>query len=157
MSKNLVTYFSATGTTAKVAQNLAKAIDADLYEIEPAVPYTAADLDWTNKQSRSSKEMSDKSPRPAIKATALDLTQYDTVFVGFPIWWYVAPTLINTFLEQHDWSGKTVIPFATSGSSGMGQTNAELEPSCKGAVLKEGKRFAANASETELKKWAAAF
>ncbi len=157
MSKNLVTYFSATGTTAKVAQNLAKAIDADLYEIEPAVPYTAADLDWTNKQSRSSKEMSDKSLRPAIKATALDLTQYDTVFVGFPIWWYVAPTLINTFLEQHDWSGKTVIPFATSGSSGMGQTNAELAPSCKGAVLKEGKRFAANASEAELKKWAAAF
>lgn len=157
MSKNLVTYFSATGTTAKVAQNLAKAIDADLYEIEPAVPYTAADLDWTNKQSRSSKEMSDKSQRPAIKVTALDLAQYDTVFVGFPIWWYVAPTLINTFLEQHDWSGKTVIPFATSGSSGMGQTNAELAPSCKGAVLKEGKRFAANASETELKKWAAAF
>lgn len=157
MSKNLVTYFSATGTTAKVAQNLAKAIDADLYEIEPAVPYTAADLDWTNKQSRSSKEMSDKSQRPAIKVTALDLTQYDTVFVGFPIWWYVAPTLINTFLEQHDWSGKTVIPFATSGSSGMGQTNAELAPSCKGAVLKEGKRFAANASEAELKKWAAAF
>lgn len=101
--------------------------------------------------------MSDKSQRPAIKATALDLTQYDTVFVGFPIWWYVAPTIINTFLEQHDWSGKTVIPFATSGSSGMGQTNAELAPSCKGAVLKEGKRFAANASETELKKWAAAF
>lgn len=157
MSKKLVTYFSATGTTAKVAQNLAKAIDADLYEIEPAVPYTAADLDWTNKQSRSSKEMSDKSQRPAIKATALDLTQYDTVFVGFPIWWYVAPTLINTFLEQHDWNGKTVIPFATSGSSGMGQTNAELAPSCKGAVLKEGKRFAANASEAELKKWAAAF
>lgn len=157
MSKNLVTYFSATGTTAKVAQNLAKAIDADLYEIEPAVPYTAADLDWTNKQSRSSKEMSDKSQRPAIKVTALDLAQYDTVFVGFPIWWYVAPTIINTFLEQHDWSGKTVIPFATSGSSGMGQTNAELAPSCKGAVLKEGKRFAANASEAELKKWAAAF
>lgn len=157
MSKNLVTYFSATGTTAKVAQNLAKAIDADLYEIEPAVPYTAADLDWTNKQSRSSKEMSDKSQRPAIKVTALDLAQYDTVFVGFPIWWYVAPTIINTFLEQHDWSGKTVIPFATSGSSGMGQTNAELAPSCKGAVLKEGKRFAANASKAELKKWAAAF
>lgn len=157
MSKKLVAYFSATGTTAHVANTLAEAIGADVYEIEPAEPYTSADLDWTNKKSRSSIEMNDKSQRPAIKKNTLDVASYDTIFIGFPIWWYVAPTIINTFLEAHDWSGKTIIPFATSGSSGMGQTNAELAPSCKGATLKEGKRFAANASAAELETWAAQF
>lgn len=101
MSKKLVAYFSATGTTAKVAHALAEAIGADVYEIEPAVPYTAADLDWTNKKSRSSIEMNNKSQRPALKEKALEVAAYDTIFVGFPIWWYVAPTLINTFLEAH--------------------------------------------------------
>ncbi|MEE0509873.1 MAG: flavodoxin [Peptococcaceae bacterium] len=157
MSKKLVAYFSATGTTAHVANTLAESIGADVYEIEPAEPYTSADLDWTNKKSRSSIEMNDKSQRPAIKKNTLDVASYDTIFIGFPIWWYVAPTIINTFLEAHDWSGKTIIPFATSGSSGMGQTNAELAPSCKGATLKEGKRFAANASAAELETWAAQF
>ncbi len=157
MSKKLVAYFSATGTTEKVAHALAEAIGADVYEIEPAVPYTAADLDWTNKKSRSSIEMNNKSQRPALKEKALEVAAYDTIFVGFPIWWYVAPTLINTFLEAHDWSGKTVVPFATSGSSGMGQTNTELAPSCKGATLKEGKRFAANVSEKALKQWTEAY
>lgn len=157
MSKKLVAYFSATGTTAHVANTLAEAIGADVYEIEPAEPYTSADLDWTNKKSRSSIEMNDKSQRPAIKKNTLDVASYDTIFIGFPIWWYVAPTIINTFLEAHDWSGKTIIPFATSGSSGMGQTNAELAPSCKGATLKEGKRFAANASAAELETWATQF
>lgn len=157
MSKKLVAYFSATGTTAHVAHTLAEAIGADVYEIEPAEPYTSADLDWTNKKSRSSIEMNDKSQRPAIKKNTLDVASYDTIFIGFPIWWYVAPTIINTFLEAHDWSGKTIIPFATSGSSGMGQTNAELAPSCKGATLKEGKRFAANASAAKLETWAAQF
>lgn len=154
MSKKLVAYFSASGVTAKLAKNLAEAIGADIYVIEPVQPYTAADLDWTNKKSRSSVEMGDKSSRPAVKGKVENMDEYDTVFVGFPIWWYVAPTIINTFLEGYDLTGKTVIPFATSGGSGMGKTNAGLAPSCKGAKLKEGKRFPANASVSDLKKWA---
>lgn len=153
MSKTLVAYFSATGITARLAERLAEAVGADLYEIEPAEPYTDADLDWTNKKSRSSVEMADKAFRPAVKGKVENMAQYDTIYVGFPIWWYVAPTIINTFLEQYDLSGKTVVPFATSGSSGMGNTNRELAPSCPGAVLKEGKRFSAQASAAELKRW----
>lgn len=154
MSKKLVAYFSASGVTAKLAKNLAEAIGADIYVIEPVQPYTAADLDWTNKKSRSSVEMGDKSSRPAVKGKVENMDEYDTVFVGFPIWWYVAPTIINTFLEGYDLTGKTVIHFATSGGSGMGKTNAGLAPSCKGAKLKESKRFPANASVSDLKKWA---
>ena len=154
MSKKLVAYFSATGTTAEVARTLAEAIGADLYKIEPETPYSAADLDWTNKQSRSSREMKDKTFRPAVRGKVENMAQYDTIFVGFPIWWYVAPTIVNTFLEQYDLSGKRVVPFATSGSSGMGHTNDELAPSCPGAILKEGKRFAAHAGAAELAKWA---
>ena len=140
MPKKLVAYFSAGGVTKKVAERLAAAAGADLFEIEPAVPYTVADLDWTNKKSRSSVEMNDPSSRPEIARRLDSLEEYDTVFLGFPIWWYVAPTIINTFLEQYDLTGKTVIPFATSGMSGMGQTNRELKNSCRGAKLMEGKR-----------------
>lgn len=154
MSKKLVAYFSASGVTAKLAKRLADAVDANIFEIKPEKPYTTADLDWTNKKSRSSVEMSDKSFRPAVAEKLDNIADYDTIYVGFPIWWYVAPTIINTFLEQYDLTGKTIIPFATSGTSLMGKTNSELAPSCKGAILKEGKRFEANADETELKNWA---
>jgi flavodoxin len=157
MGKVLVAYFSASGVTAKLAERLANAIGADLHEIKPETPYTKADLNWMDKKSRSSIEMSDKSFRPAVANRVEDMDKYDVIFTAFPIWWYVAPTIINTFLEQYDLSGKTIIPVATSGSSGMGNTNKELEPSCPGAVLKEGRRFAADASENELKAWAADF
>ena len=156
MKKNLVAYFSASGVTARVAKTLATAIGADLHEIKPAVPYSTADQDWTNKKSRSSVEMKDKAFRPAISADSKveNMAQYDTIFLGFPIWWYVAPTIINTFLEQYDLRGKTVVPFATSGTSGMGKTNDALRPSCPGAALKDGKRFEANAGADTLKAWA---
>lgn len=157
MSKVLTAYFSASGVTEKLAKRLASAIGADLYEIQPEVPYTSADLDWTDKKSRSSVEMNDKSFRPAIAGKVENMDQYDVIFVAFPIWWYVAPTIVNTFLEQYDFSGKTIVPLATSGSSGMGNTNKELSPSCPGAVLKEGRRFPANAGEEELKAWAEGF
>ncbi len=153
-STNLVAYFSATGTTANLAKTLAQAIDADLYEIKPEVAYTKADLDWTNNNSRTTKEMNDKSFRPPIDSQVENMAQYDTIFVGFPIWWYTAPTIINTFLEQYDLAGKTVVPFATSGSSDMGNANGDLAPSCPGATLKEGKRFAADAGAEELQAWA---
>ena len=154
MKKVLTAYFSASGTTKKLAERLAKSIGSDLYEIEPAVKYTSADLNWMNKNSRSSVEMRDKSFRPEIAGKLENMEDYDVIFVAFPIWWYVAPTIINTFLEQYNFEGKTIIPLATSGGSGMVNTNKELAPSCKGAELKEGKRFGANASESELKAWA---
>ena len=154
MKKVLTAYFSASGTTKKLAERLAKSIGSDLYKIEPAVKYTSADLNWMNKNSRSSVEMRDKSFRPEIAGKLENMDDYDVIFVAFPIWWYVAPTIINTFLEQYNFEGKTIIPLATSGGSGMGNTNKELAPSCKGAELKEGKRFGANASESELKAWA---
>ena len=150
MSRKLVAYFSASGTTAKVAETLAEAIGADIYEIEPAAPYSKADLDWTNQKSRSSIEMSDPAYRPAIAGKRDNMDDYDTVFVGFPIWWYVAPHIINTFLESYDLTGKTIIPFATSGGSGMGETNEHLASSCKGAKLIEGKVFNHSTSHKEL-------
>lgn len=153
MSRTLVAYFSASGQTAKLASTMAKAIGADLHEIKPAIPYTSADLDWMNKKSRSSIEMNDKSFRPEVKNKVDNMNDYDTVLIGFPIWWYVAPTIINTFLEQYSFAGKKVIPFATSGGSGMGNTNAELAPSCKGATLIEGKKFSSTASADELISW----
>ena len=153
MSHTLVAYFSASGVSAKLAQRLASVIGADLHEIKPEVPYTSKDLDWMDQNSRSSVEMKNKTYRPAIANKVENMDQYDTIYIGFPIWWYVAPTIINTFLEQYDFKGKTIIPFATSGSSQMGKTNEELKPSCPGAILKEGKRFDANASEAELKDW----
>lgn len=154
MKKALVAYFSASGVTAKLAQQLASAIGADLHQIQPETPYTKADLDWMNKNSRSSVECHNKACRPAIANTVSNMEEYDTVFVGFPIWWYVAPNIINTFLEQYDWTGKTIIPFATSGGSGMGSTNRELAPSCPGAVLKEGKVLSAHSGKEALEAWA---
>lgn len=154
MSKKiLVAYFSASGTTARTAKELAEAVGADLYEIRPAIPYTRADLNWMDKKSRSSVEMSDRSARPALADTDAGIAAYDAVFVGFPIWWYVAPTIINTFLESYDFSGKTVIPFATSGGSGMGKTNEGLEKSCPGAKLMAGKVLN-GVSGAEMKTWA---
>ncbi len=139
MSKKLVAYFSASGVTAKVANALAEALGATLYEIKPEIPYTAADLDWMNKQSRSSVEMSDKSSRPAIKDKLDNMADYDVIYLGFPIWWYVAPTIINTFLESYDMSGKTIILFATSGGSGFGKTVEALKCSCPNFNIMEGK------------------
>lgn len=152
-TKTLVAYFSASGVTAKVAKNLADAMNADLYEIRPEIPYTTQDLDWTNKKSRSSIEMNDKAFRPAICGKVDGMEQYSRIFIGFPIWWYVAPTIINTFLEAYDLSEKTVIPFATSGSSNMGKTNESLKISCTGASLMEGRRFRADVTNDELKLW----
>lgn len=152
--KMLVAYFSASGVTAKAARKLSEAAGADLYEIKPEIPYSKADLDWTNKKSRSSVEMNDPASRPAITGKMEGIEQYDVVFVGFPIWWYVAPTIINTFLESYDFSGKTIVPFATSGGSGMGKTKEMLAPSCPGATLLKGKMLNGSLSQEELKAWA---
>lgn len=151
MSKKLVAYFSASGVTKSAAQRLAKAVGADLFEIKPAQPYSKADLDWTNKKSRSSVEMSSPDSRPEIAEKLDNMGDYDVVFVGFPIWWYVAPTIINTFLESYDFSGKTVIPFATSGGSGMGKTEEVLHKICP-AKWKNG-RVLNRASDNDLSKW----
>lgn len=150
--KKLVAYFSASGITKAVAQRLAKAADADLFEIRPAVAYTRADLDWTNKKSRSSVEMSDPNSRPEIAQRLSNMQDYDTVFIGFPIWWYVAPTIIDTFVESYDFSGKTIIPFATSGGSGMGKTIQVLQALCPDANWEKGKMLN-HVSDTELEKW----
>ena len=157
MSKKLVAYFSASGVTAKVAEMLADAAGADIHEIRPKVPYTKADLNWMDKNSRSSVEMNNKAFRPEIAGSNIQVDDYDVVFLGFPIWWYVAPTIINTFLESYDLTGKTIIPFATSGGSGMGKTNEKLETSCPGATLKGGKVFSMNATRQELADWANQF
>lgn len=154
MSKKLVAYFSASGVTAQTAKKLSEATGADLYEIIPAVPYTTADLNWTDKNSRSSVEMSDKTFRPAIAENPVDISAYDTVFLGFPIWWYVAPTIINTFLESHDFSGKNIVLFATSGGSGFGNTVSELKNSVsESTVIKEGKILNGNPSVEEISAW----
>ena len=153
MSKTLVAYFSASGVTARAAKSLAGAAGADLYEIRPAAPYTQADLDWTNKKSRSSVEMNDLSFRPALADSDADIAGHDVILLGFPIWWYVAPTIINTFLERYDFSGKTIILFATSGGSGFGKAVSGLQGSASGAVIKEGRILNGRQSEAELKKW----
>lgn len=153
MSRTLVAYFSASGVTAKVAENLAETIGADIFCIEPEIPYAKSDLDWTNKESRSSIEMNDPTSRPSIKDKRDNMGDYDAVFLGFPIWWYVAPTIINTFLESYDFTGKTIIPFATSGGSGMGKTKEKLLPSCPGARLIEGRVLSGKASKAELSDW----
>ena len=139
MGKKLVAYFSASGTTKRVAERLAKEQGADLFEIKPVVPYTRADLDWMDKKSRSSVEMNDPTARVEIADKVENMEQYDEIFVGFPIWWYEAPRIIPSFLEQYDLSGKTISPFATSGGSGYGQTNQKLEPSAPGAKFNPGK------------------
>lgn len=150
MSKKLVAYFSATGKTAKVAEKLAAGIDADLYEIKPEVKYTKADLNWMNKKSRSSVEMNDKSIRPTIVTGDVDVSGYDTIYLGFPIWWYVAPTLINTFLEAYDFTGKKIALFATSGSSGFVNTMAELQPSAPNAEIVEAKALSGIISDAKI-------
>ena len=154
--KKLVAYFSASGVTKSTAETLAKEIGADHFEIEPKEAYTKADLDWTNSSSRSTVEMKNKSFRPEMVKKTLDLSEYDTIFVGFPIWWYVAPTIINTFGESYNFSGKTIVPFATSGGSGMGKTTEELIPSFKGAKVVEGK-VVNRMSSAELKAFAEKF
>ncbi len=153
MSKKLVAYFSASGTTAAVAKTLSEAAEADLYEIKPQTPYTRADLDWQNKRSRSSVEMNDKSFRPPLADKNAHVENYDTIFLGFPIWWYTAPTIINTFLESYDFTGKTIILFATSGGSGFGKTAADLKGSAPGAVIREGKLLNGRQSKESLAAW----
>ena len=153
MSKTLVAYFSASGVTAKLARTLAAVTGADLFEIKPVTPYTSKDLDWMDKKSRSTIEMQDKTSRPEMAEKLASCAQYDTVFVGFPIWWYEAPHIIETFLESCDLTGKTVVPFGTSGGSSMGKTADILKSSCPGAAVLPGKRFSASASEAELRAW----
>lgn len=153
MSRKLVAYFSASGVTAKVAESLSEAIGADVYAIEPMVPYTKADLNWMDKNSRSSVEMKDPNSRPEIAERRDNMDEYDVIFLGFPIWWYVAPTIINTFLESYDLSGRTIIPFATSGGSDMGKTNEKLQPSCPNSTLLDGKVFKINVTKAELVNW----
>lgn len=156
MSKKLVAYFSATGTTKKAAERLAKAAGADLFEIRPTVPYTAADLDWMDKHSRSTVEMEDPASRPEIAVLPDSIAEYDTVFLGFPIWWYVAPHIVNAFVEACDLTDKTVVVFATSGGSGFGKTLETLRPSCPGAVWKEGKLLN-RLSDAALADWVKTF
>ena len=157
MSKKLTAYFSASGVTAKAAKALAEAAGTDLFEIKPAVPYTAADLNWQDKDSRSSVEMKDLSSRPAIADKLGNMDEYDVIFLGFPIWWYIAPTIINTFLESYDLSGKKIVLFATSGGSGFGKTAEKLSGSCKGAEIITGRLLNGKPDSNELAKWAEQF
>jgi predicted DNA-binding protein (MmcQ/YjbR family)/flavodoxin len=155
MSKKLVAYFSASGVTRKIAETLADVMSADLYEIKPQTPYTKADLDWQDKKSRSSVEMGDKSSRPAIADKDANVGAYDVIFVGFPIWWYVAPTIVNTFLESYDFAGKTIVPFATSGGSGIGNTVAELKVSVDSSTkILDGKMLNGKQTKESLTAWA---
>ena len=154
MSKKLVAYFSATGTTKKAAQLLAQAAHADLFEIEPAVPYTKADLDWMDKKSRSTIEMNDPSSRPEIRSRVENMNAYDVIFLGFPIWWYREPSIIDTFLEQYDFSGKTIVLFATSGGSGFGKTVRGLKDKVSPqAKIIEGKLLNGRITVQRLKSW----
>ena len=154
MKKALVAYFSASGVTKQLAQRLAASVGADIFEIAPEVPYTKADLNWMDKKSRSTVEMQDTSCRPAIADTLADMQKYEVVFVGFPIWWYREPSIIDTFMEAYDFAGKTVVPFATSGGSGMGESGAIMQKLAPKASVAEGTRFNARASEEELREWA---
>ena len=154
MGKTLVAYFSASGTTAKVAKDLAAATNADLFEIAPAVPYTRADLNWNNSASRSSVEMNDESARPAITGAVADMAAYDTVFLGFPVWWYVEPRIIDTFLEAYDFAGKKVVPFATSGGSGLGCAPQRMQALVPGAQVLPGGLLNGRPSKGELATWA---
>ena len=154
MSKTLIAYFSASGETARLAQTLAEVNGGDLYEIKPETAYAAKDLNWNDKSSRSSVEMNNAACRPAIVGTVEDMARYETVFIGFPIWWYEAPRIIQTFLESYDFSGKTVVPFATSGGSGLGKTDDILRKSCSAETKwKPGKRLSSNANAATVKAW----
>ncbi|BAK44298.1 flavodoxin [Eggerthella sp. YY7918] len=153
-NKTLIAYFSASGETARLARTIASVTGGDLHEIQPAQPYTAADLDWNNRTSRSSVEMNDPSSRPAIANRVANMDAYDTVFVGFPIWWYVAPTIVSTFLEAYNFAGKTIIPFATSGGSGMGRTEDVLKACCSPETRwLPGKRLSSRATEADVRHW----
>lgn len=154
MNKTLVAFFSASGTTKRAAEKLSDAIHSDLYEIRPAVLYTRADLNWQDKHSRSSVEMNDPSFRPELADKDANITAYDKIFLGFPVWWYTAPTIIRSFLESYDFSGKSIILFATSGGSGLGRTAEELSSSCPGANIKEGRMLNGSLSRDALKQWA---
>lgn len=156
MTKTLVAYFSASGTTMDVANHLARVTDSDLFAIVPANPYTSADLNWRDKQSRSTREAADPSCRPAITSRVEHIEDYDTIFLGFPIWWYVVPAIINTFLESYDLTGKTIVLFATSGGSGMGKTASVLRASAPGAKIVDG-GILNNASNASLEKFAARY
>ncbi len=153
MKKILVAYFSASGETKKLAKTIAGATGGNLFEIAPQVAYTAADLDWMDAKSRSTVEMKDEHSRPAIGAEVADMGQYDAVFVGFPIWWYQAPRIIETFLESYDFGGKKVIPFATSGGSGMGKTEDILKKVCPATQWLPGKRLRSGESAAAVQKW----
>ena len=153
MGKTLVAFFSASGVTKKVAENLAKAAGADLFEIVPKQIYTSADLNWMDKKSRSSVEMNDRNCRPEIATAVDDMEQYDTVFVGFPVWWYREPSIIDTFMEAYDFTGKKVIPFCTSGGSGLGDSGRNMQALASGAKVLEGKRLSSGVSESELGDW----
>ena len=153
MKKILVAYFSATGVTAKLAQRLAQSIHADMYGIRPQTPYTTADLNWTDRTSRSSTEMRNPDCRPPLANPIPDVSNYDVVFLGFPVWWYREPSIIDTFMESCKWNGQVVIPFATSGGSGLGETGARLQKVAPKAKVKAGARFAANVAESELASW----
>ena len=157
MGKALVAYFSASGVTKSVAERLAEGIGADLFEIEPAIPYTSADLNWMDKKSRSTIEMNDRASRPAIASKVANMARYDVVFVGFPVWWYREPSIVDTFMEQYDFTGKTVIPFATSGGSQLGDSARNMQALAKGAKVVDGRRFAARASGNELAGWASKY
>ena len=154
MKKTLVAYFSASGTTKAAAEKLAAVTGSDLYEIKPSEPYTDDDLNWQNQRSRSSVEMNDPSSRPELADKNADIGDYDKIFLGFPIWWYTAPHIIRSFLESYDFTGKTIVLFATSGGSGLGQTARELAPSCPGAKLVAGGLLNGNPPEASLKQWA---
>lgn len=150
----LVTYFSASGVTKNVASKIATTINGTLFEIEPETPYSKADLDWMDKHSRSTLEMKDPNSRPVIKNKIDNMDDFDVVFIGFPIWWYIAPSIINTFLESYNFTGKTIIPFATSGGSGLGQTEAKLQEICNGNVIwKPARLIPRNISSDDIKSW----
>jgi len=154
MKKVLVAYFSASGETARLAKTIADVTNGKLYEIQPKQPYTSADLNWNDKNSRSSIEMNNPDSRPEIASKVENMADFETVFIGFPIWWYVAPTIISTFLESYDFSGKTVIPFATSGGSGMGKSEGILQECCsKDTNWRPGKRFGSHTDKAEIKSW----
>lgn len=153
--KKLVAYFSASGVTKAAAERLAGAANADLFEIRPETPYTKADLDWRDEHSRSTVEMKNPASRPAIAEKLGNMGDYDVVFLGFPIWWYVAPTIINTFLESYDFSGKTIVLFATSGGSGLGDTEKVLRPLCPASVTWRPGKLINGASVQDLKDWVA--
>jgi hypothetical protein len=157
MKKALVAYFSASGTTAGVAERLAKAIESDIFEIKPVIPYSKEDLNWNDKGARSTKEMNGEMPEPEIADKIEDIGQYEVVFIGFPIWWYREPAIIDKFVKSYDFTGKTIVPFVTSGGSGIGECGNNIKELVKGADVKRGQRFDWGIMESDMSEWAKAF